>query len=190
MQNNSIYSAYDKYLALQCQIQNVKHALKMSTLKAHTSIWITILNLQIHITTLKINFKYAEVTHQNLEMTEVSDRVIIILDLTLKTLLKLQTEIKSENRSWFSFMFIDADKENNWVYFNFTVNMTLSEEFIFVNNVMWRDDVMNEKMQKIKFMQEVMKVIEETDRNQHMNAVVMQTIKKKNYDDFLMTVIK
>jgi len=49
---------------------------------------------------------------------------------------------------------------------------------------------MNEKMQKIKFMQEVMKVIEETDRNQHMNAVVMQTIKKKNYDDFLMTVIK
>jgi len=190
MQNDATYPAYGKYLALQCQVGKVKHALEVGTLGAHTSIWIASQNPEIHITSLEINPKHAEVSRQNLQVAGLSDRVDIILGPALETMRKLQDVIGSGERPRFGFVFIDADKENNWAYFNLAANMTLPGGSIFVDNVVRKGNVIKEEMQSNNLVQGAMKVIEEVGKDQRVDAVVMQTVGEKNYDGFLMAVVK
>lgn len=61
MQNHATYPAYGKFLALQCRMGNVKHALEVGTLGAFTCIWMATMNPGIRITTLDNNLDHVEV---------------------------------------------------------------------------------------------------------------------------------
>lgn len=190
MLDDSTYPAFGKYLALQCRIGNVKHALEVGTLGGYTSIWIATQNPEIHITTLEVNPKHADVARHNIEAAGVSNRVDIIVGPALETLSRLQAEVESARRPRFGFVFIDADKANNWNYFDFAANMTLPGGPIFVDNVVRRGNVVNEEMLDAEPNQGARKVIEEVGVDQRVDAVVMQTVGEKNYDGFLMAVVK
>ena len=74
----STYPVLTKFLALQCRIGKVKHALEIGTLGGYTAIWIATQNPTTHVTAIEINPRHAEVARQNVKMAGVSDRVTVI----------------------------------------------------------------------------------------------------------------
>ncbi|KAJ2986334.1 hypothetical protein NUW58_g5079 [Xylaria curta] len=105
-----------KMYALQCKAKNVKHALEFGTLGGYTSIWLAALNPELQVTSLEINEHHKAVAQQNVEHAGVADRVAIRLGPALDLLPQLAKDIESGAKPRLGFVYIDADKENNWNY--------------------------------------------------------------------------
>ncbi|KAI0468403.1 O-methyltransferase-domain-containing protein [Xylaria cf. heliscus] len=190
MPDDSTYPAFGKYLALQCRSAGANHVLEVGALGGYTAIWIATLNPNVKITTLEVNPKHVEVARQNLNMAGVSDRVEIILGPGVETLARLRTEVEAGQRPRFGFVFIDADKENNWPYFDFAVGMSLPGTLIYVDNVVRKGNLVNEQMLHTGPVQGSRKVIEEAGKDNRVDCVVIQTVGEKNYDGFLLALVK
>lgn len=118
------------------------------------------------------------------------DRVDIIVGSAWDSLSTLQAEIERGDRPKFDFVFIDADKENNWVYFDRAANMTRAGGAIFVDDVVYKGHVVDKEMQDNSFVKGGTRVIEGAGKDERVEAVVMQMVGEKNYDGFLMAVVK
>jgi predicted O-methyltransferase YrrM len=186
----STYPALGKFLALQCRIGNVKYALEVGTLGGYTSIWLASQNPEIHITTLEVNPVHAEVARQNAKVAGVSHRVDIIVGPALESFPKLQAEVKSGKRPRFGFVFIDADKLNNWAYFDFAVKMTESGGCIVVDNIVRKGELVSEGARHTDGVRGARQVIEEVGKDERVDAVCLQMVSEKNYDGILMAVVK
>jgi len=186
----SSYATFGKFLALHCQMANVQEVLEVGTLGAYASIWIATLNPKIRITTLEVDPKHAEVARQNLRNANVLDRVDLLVGPALETLPKLLDEIKRGERPPFGLTFIDADKPNNWVYFDYAVKMSHTRACICVDNVVMEGKVISDDPQIRSRMQGARTVIEEAGRDARVDAVVMQTVNGKIYDGFLWAIVK
>lgn len=105
-----------KMYALQCKARGVKHALEFGTLGGYTSIWLATVNPGLQVTSLEINEHHKAVAQENLENAGVADRVTIRLGPALDVLPQLASEIASGAKPKLGFVYIDADKQNNWNY--------------------------------------------------------------------------
>jgi len=190
MPDDSTYPAFGKYLALQCRSANAKNVLEVGSLGGYTAIWIASLNPDVKITTLEVNPKHAQVTRQNLEMAGLLDRVEVVLGPALDTLPGLKSQVESGERPKFGFVFIDADKENNWPYFDYAVSMSLPGTLIYVDNVVRRGNIVNEEKLDTSPVQGSRQVIEEAGKDERVDCVVMQTVSEKNYDGYLLALVK
>ncbi|OCL10904.1 putative O-methyltransferase [Glonium stellatum] len=179
-----------KFLALQCSIGNVKNALEVGTLGGYTSIFIAKLNPDIHITSVEINPKHAEVARQNVTRAGVGDRVEIIVGPGLEVLPQLKRDIEEGRRQPFGFTFIDADKENNWAYFDIAVTMSTSKGCIFVDNIVRSGRLVDEKEFGEVSIKGAREVIEMAGKDNRVEAVAVQTVGEKTYDGFVMAVCK
>ncbi|MCJ1391002.1 hypothetical protein MMC18_003863 [Xylographa bjoerkii] len=186
----STYPVLAKFLALQCRIGKVEHALEIGTLGGYTAIWIATQNPGTHVTAIEIDPRHAEVARQNIEMAGVSDRVTVIVGAGLDVIPKLQEEVASGKRPKFGFVYIDADKMNNWAYFQATIPMISSGGCIFVDNIVRKGNIVSEEHQKDEGVIGARKVIECAGKEQRVDAVVLQTVSEKNYDGVLMAVVK
>ncbi|MCJ1407517.1 hypothetical protein MMC19_001588 [Ptychographa xylographoides] len=186
----SSYASLGKFLALQCQIGNVKHALEVGTLGGYTAIWIASQIPDIHVTTVEVDPKHAEVARHNIQKAGLGDRVEVLDGPGLKVLPKLKAEIDSGKRARFGFVFIDADKENNWAYFDQAVDMSVSRACVCVDNMVRMGRLVAEEAQGKTGVIGARQVIENAGKDARVDAVVMQTVGEKNYDGFLMAVVK
>jgi predicted O-methyltransferase YrrM len=91
------------------------------------------------IITCDLNNVFPETGQEIWKKANVSHRIQLRLNPALVTLEKLQ----SENNS-FDFIFIDADKENNWNYFEKTLALLNSGGIIAIDNVLWRGQVVED----------------------------------------------
>jgi len=185
----SSYPAMAKFFALQCRMGGVKHALEIGTLGGYTSIWLATMNPEMKVTTLEIDPVHAEVARQNLAEAGVADRVNVIVGPALDAMSGLHAEIERGNKPPFGFVFIDADKENNWTYFDLAVKMSATRACVFVDNVVVKGNLVNPEAQGDEMVQGARQVIEEVGRDKRVEAVVLQTVCEKSYDGVLMAVV-
>ena len=167
----------------------VKHALEIGTLGGYTSIWLATMNPEMKVTTLEIDPVHAEVARQNLAEAGVADRVNVIVGPALDAMSGLHAEIERGNKPPFGFVFIDADKENNWTYFDLAVKMSATRACVFVDNVVVKGNLVNPEAQGDEMVQGARQVIEEVGRDKRVEAVVLQTVCEKSYDGVLMAVV-
>jgi predicted O-methyltransferase YrrM len=186
----STYPALGKFLALQCAIGRVTHALELGTLGAYTSIWIATTNPSIRITTLEISPVHAKIARENLEAAGVSDRVDIIVGPALESLPKLQAEIEAGTKEKLGFVFIDADKVNNWAYFDASVPLCRSGACIVVDNIVRKGNLVAEEAQGTVAVQGARRVVEGAGKDERVEATCLQMVSEKNYDGILMAVVK
>ncbi|MCJ1438726.1 hypothetical protein MMC27_008116 [Xylographa pallens] len=186
----STYPVLAKFLALQCRIGKVEHALEIGTLGGYTAIWIATQNPRIRVTAIEIDPRHAEVARQNIKMAGVSDRVTVIVGAGLDVIPKLQEEVNVGGRPKFGFVYIDADKMNNWAYFQATVPMTLPGGCIFVDNIVRKGNIVCEEYQGDEGVIGARQVIEGAGKEERVDVVVLQTVSEKSYDGVLMAVVK
>ncbi|KAK5747089.1 hypothetical protein LTR17_000221 [Elasticomyces elasticus] len=122
----AISPSQGQYLALLCQLMQAKSVLEVGTLGGYSTIWIASVP-GIHVTSIEFNPKHRDVA---LENTKGLDNVGVHLGAAADIMPKLAKDGKV-----FDFVFIDANWDQQALYFDLAVNMTRKGGAIYVDNV-------------------------------------------------------
>ncbi|KAK8253259.1 O-methyltransferase-like protein family 3 [Phyllosticta capitalensis] len=188
-----IYSSrpLGKFLALQCRVGNVKHALDVGTLGGYSAIWMATENPNLHVTSLEFNPKHAEVARKNIEAAGVADRVDVRVGPAVDTLPIIAQEIEAGKLDKVGFTFIDADKLNNYTYADWAIRLGYPGATILVDNVVHHGEILDEELARDwDHVKGARDVIERIGKDERVEAVVLQVVGERNYDGFLMAVVK
>ncbi|MCJ1230128.1 hypothetical protein MMC12_006799 [Toensbergia leucococca] len=183
------YPGQGKFLALQARAMGAKHILEIGTLGAYSTIWLTSVGPDVRITTIEVSEKHAAVARDNLEAAGVSDQVELLVGNALEVLPKILDEVETGKRERFTFVFIDADKEFGWEYFDWSVKMCRKQACIIVDNVVRKGQLADAGDKDTRVVGS-RRVVENAGKDARVDAVVLQTVGEKNYDGFLMAVVQ
>ncbi|EKG12999.1 O-methyltransferase family 3 [Macrophomina phaseolina MS6] len=180
-----------KFLMLQARLLRAKHVIEVGTLGGYSSIWIAHANPHIKVTTVEVNEHHAAVARDNLKFAGVEDRVEVIVGNGMDVLAKLVDEVNSGKRERFDLAFIDADKENNWAYFDHTANMSTPGACLIVDNVVRQGSLADPEFARTNSRTAGCRLlVENVGKDERADAVVMQTVGEKSYDGFLVAVVR
>ena len=180
-----------KFLLLQGRLIGVKNILEVGTLGGYSTIWLANTSPDVRVTTIEVNEHHAEVARQNFKAAGVADRVEVVVGPGVEVLPKIAAEVEAGTRPRFGLTFIDADKDNNWFYFDLAVKISYPRSVIFVDNVVRRGTTADAEAAKHDpKIQGSRVVIENAGKDSRVDSVVLQTVGEKSYDGFLMAVVK
>ena len=181
-----------KFLATQCMLLDAKNVLEVGTLGGYSSICLASSGPDVHVTTVEIDPEHKVVAEEAIAHAGLSSRVEVLLGAGVDVLPKIREEVSSGKRPKFDFVFIDADKDNNLSYFNEAVLMSRSRSCIIVDNVVRRGLLADDEVAKRdEMVAGARRVIEAAGRdNRLLGTTMLQTVGEKNYDGFLMCVVK
>ncbi|CCC11833.1 hypothetical protein SMAC4_05047 [Sordaria macrospora] len=181
--------AQSKFMALQCRVLGVTHALEVGTLGGYSAIWLASENPQMKLTTVEFDPKHVEVARKNIAYAGLEDRIEVIQGSGLEVLSQLRKETEEGKRPKFGFFFIDADKPNNLNYFNLAVEMALPKAMICVDNVVRGGRLIDESAAGPRDTAGRV-LVEGVAKDQRVESVVMQTVGEKSYDGCLWAILK
>lgn len=184
----AVSPAQAKFLALHCRTAGVTHALEVGTLGGYSAIWMAVENPQLHLTSVEYDPHHVEIARKNIQNAGLMDRIEVIHGAGVDVLSKLREEVQAGIRPPFGFVFIDADKENNWRYFELAKGMVTPGSVICVDNVV-RDGMVAELSYSDAHLEGPREVIEKAAREDGVDSVVMQTVGEKGYDGWLWAVV-
>ncbi|KAL1304133.1 hypothetical protein AAFC00_000561 [Neodothiora populina] len=182
---------FARLMAIQCRASNVKHALEIGALGGFTSIFLASMNPDMQVTSVEIIPRHAEVARENIARAGFSDRINVIVGPALEVLPRLKEEIDAGSRPPFGFTYIDADKQNNWTYFDLAIGLSKSSGLIYVDNVVIMGTLVDERLIRARD-ERVMgsrQLVENAGKDSRVAAVVQQTVAEKTYDGYLMAVV-
>ncbi|KAF2840956.1 O-methyltransferase [Patellaria atrata CBS 101060] len=190
LDNIAAHPTMAKYLALQCRIAKVEHALEVGTLGGYTAIWIASENPKLHLTSIECDTHSAKVARENIEKAGLTDRIEVVEGVALEVLPKLVADVKASKRAPYGFAFIDADKQNNWPYVQNILKMSQSGTIIVVDNVVRRAELVLPQFQHDTRVIGSRQVVEEIGKLENVDATLIQTVSEKDYDGFLLAVVQ
>ena len=186
----AIFAGQGKMLALQIKITGAKNVLEVGTLGGYSAIWMASAAEDVKVTTVEFDPQTKAVAEENIAHAGLSDRITVLLGPGIEVLPKLLDEVQTGDRPVFDFAFIDADKINNLNYFNLTLQMIRPKSLIYVDNVVRKGQVADEKYKDDPNIQGVRQLVEAVGQDDRVDAVAIQTVAEKNYDGFLMALVK
>ena len=144
----------------------------------------------MQVTTIEVDPHHPDVAQRNIENAGVADRITIRLGPGMDVLPQLGKEIAAGSKPRLGFVYIDADKENNWAYLDETIGMCESGAVIFVDNIVRGGDLVDPKKQRNSGVRGARKVVEMVGKDERIDGMVLQTVGEKSYDGILMVVVK
>ena len=167
---------------------NVTHALEVGTLGGYCAIWLATSNPSLTVTTIENNAHHAAIARANIHAAGVADRVDVILGAGMDVLPMLHGEIEAGKRERFGFAFIDADKLNNWNYFDWAVRMSVRGACVVVDNVVAKGRLAmgEEEAGRNEMVRGARECVERVGRDGRVEATVLQTVGEKDYDGFVL----
>lgn len=120
----SVSPLQGQFLSIQCKLMGAKSVLEIGTLGGYSTIWFA--EAGAKVTSIEINPKHRDVALENTKDYDTE----IILGSALDVLPKLATEGRQ-----FDLVFIDADWDEQYEYFDWAVKLTRKGGGIYVDNV-------------------------------------------------------
>ncbi|KAJ4368923.1 hypothetical protein N0V83_006005 [Neocucurbitaria cava] len=177
-----------KYLQLTARLARAKNILEVGTLGGYSTIWLANTAPDVSVVSVEVDEHHAKVARGNVDFAGVGDRVDIRLGPGVDVLPKLAEEVKSGKRGKFQFVFIDADKENNWNYVDVALGMCEPGAVVIVDNVVRQGKLASETNDPR--IAGARRVVENIGKDGRLDGIVMQTVGEKSYDGFLLAVVK
>ena len=164
----------------------VKHALEVGTLGGYSAIWLATENPTMTVTTIECDPTRAQVARDNITAAGVGDRVGVILGAGMDMLPRLWEEVEGGERERFGFAFIDADKLNNYHYFDWAVRMSVPGACICVDNIVSKGRLaMEEEAAGNHMVRGARDCVERVGRDGRVEGTVLQTVGEKDYDGYV-----
>lgn len=189
----SIYSSrtFAKFLALQAKAIDAKHFLEVGTLGAYASIWLASENPNLKITTLEYNSHHVEVARENINNAGLGDRITVHEGPALETLPAVLSDIDAGKLPKFDMVYVDADKSNNWNYFDAAVKGCRKGAVVIVDNVVQGGLIASQDKahDKPEYIAGAREVIENAGKDGRVSATVIQTVGEGSHDGFLFAVV-
>lgn len=187
----AVFPAQGKMLSMQIKVTGSKNILELGTLGGYSAIWMALAASDVQVTTVEVDPERKKIAEENIARAGLSDRITVLLGPGLEVLPVLLEEVKAGKRQPFDFAFIDADKQNNLAYFNYTLQMIKPKSLVYVDNVVRKGRVADDAVAKEDTsIQGIRKMIEAVGQDDRVDAVTIQTVSDKNYDGFLMALVK
>ncbi|AEO66324.1 a493050f-4b1e-4e2e-a8ba-955be8fe1018 [Thermothielavioides terrestris] len=184
----AVSAAQGKFLALHCRATGVTHALEVGTLGGYSAIWLASENPQLRLTTVEFNAHHVEVARRNIAAAGLADRVEVIHGAGIDVLPRLRDEVKAGARPPFGFVFIDADKENNWNYVKLAKEMVRPNSVICVDNVVRQGKLADPNNTDPRIVA-TRNLVESAGKEPGLDSVVLQTVGSKGYDGWWWAVV-
>lgn len=178
-----------KLYSLQCKANKTRHALEIGTLGGYTSIWLATENPTLQVTTIEINEHHCNVAQENLENAGVANRVDIRLGAALDVLPQLKAEIEAGAKPPLGFVYIDADKMNNWNYVDRVIPLCESGACIFVDNIV-QDGKLVDPENKDPMTLGARHVVDMAGKDDRIDSMVLQFVGEKGYDGMVIAVVR
>ncbi|KAK3627862.1 hypothetical protein LTR56_018978 [Elasticomyces elasticus] len=179
----AISPSQGQYLALLCQLMQAKSVLEVGTLGGYSTIWFAESVPGIHVTSIEFNPKHRDVA---LENTKGLDNVDVHLGAAADIMPKL-----AKDGNVFDFVFIDANWDQQALYFDLAVNMTRKGGAIYVDNVVRNLLDVPEDGDEADW-----SLIEHVKEDERVSATLMPTLSTHKVDvsalvdGFLLAVVK
>lgn len=187
----SVAPSQGKFLQVQCQLIRAKHILEVGTLGAYSTIWMATASPETRVISLEIDSKTAAIARENIAYAGLSDRIEVREGAALDLLPKIAAEVESGSLPKFDFTFIDADKANIWPYFDYAVKLSHSGSAVYLDNVVRKGLVAAEDLVATDIdIAGIRKAVENIGNDERVDGVLLQTVSEKNYDGFLLAVVK
>lgn len=190
----AISPAQGKFLSLLTTACGAKNVLELGTLGGYSGIWFAkaLQERGGKLTSIEIDAARRDVAIQNLEYAgiKVPEQVEIVLGAGLDVLPQILKDIQAAKRERFDFVFIDADWENQWNYFDWAVKLAKGKgSVIYVDNTV-RELLENGSVGPNEKDPNVDSLVEKVGEDDRVDATVIQTVGSKSYDGFLLAVVK
>lgn len=134
-----------QFLVWLLRLINAKRMLEIGTFTGYTTLWSALtLPDDGHIVTCDVNEQWTLLGMHYWKMAGVASKIDLRLAPALQTLDQLLAE---HSQNSFDFVYIDADKENYWNYFERSLLLLRPGGIIGIDNVLWGGSVANEQDQ-------------------------------------------
>ncbi|TDQ41145.1 O-methyltransferase [Aureibacillus halotolerans] len=179
-----VSAAQGKHLQLLATMCGAKRILEIGTLGGYSTIWLaSTLPEDGSIVTLEVEAKHAEVARKNVEAAGMAQQTTILEGPALETLPSLA------GGEPFDFIFIDADKPNNPDYLTWALALSRPGTILVADNVV-RDGEIIDAGTTDERVKGIQKFIDALEKNDDVDATIIQTVGKKGYDGFLLGIVK
>jgi len=178
-----------RLLQMLAILVQARRILEIGTLGGYSAIWLGRAlpdsDTNAQMITLECNPKHAEVARANLERAGLAKRVTVRVGAALDLLPK----IAAQGIGPFDLVFVDADKENNPYYFDWSLKLTRPGSLIVVDNVVRGGGVVDAASVDPQIVG-TRALFERIQANPRVICTALQTVGTKGYDGLaLMRVV-
>ncbi|KAL8768500.1 MAG: hypothetical protein Q9209_005291 [Squamulea sp. 1 TL-2023] len=174
LEDISVAPSQGKFLSVQCQIIGAKHVLEIDTLGAYSTIWMASASPEIKVVTLEVDADIAEIARENIRFAGLEDRIEVVVGAALDLLPRLADEIKQGERAIFPLSM-----------------PTRPRGVVYIDNMVRKGLLADEERAKTDAnVRGIRKAVEGIGKDTRADAVILQTVGEKNYDGFLMAIVK
>lgn len=167
-----------KLLNLLARMVGARRVLEIGTLGAYSTIWLARTGAQV--VTIERDPGYAEIARANLLAAGLGERVEVRVGAA--------AEVLPTVTGPFDFVFIDADKVNNPVYFDWALRLTRSGAVIVVDNVV-REGAVIDAGSTDPSVVGTRAVIDLMASDPRVDATALQTVGSKGWDGFALALV-
>ncbi len=175
-----------KLLHLLAKIRGARRILEIGTLGGYSTIWLArALPPDGKLMTLEVEPKHATLARKNIETAGLSSVVSVILGKATDSLKKLVAD-KAEP---FDLIFIDADKESNTEYLEWSLKLSRRGTVIICDNVA-RGGRLADPKNKDSDVLGVRRFFEALKAEPRLSSTAIQTVGSKGWDGFSISVVE
>lgn len=179
-----------KLLELLVRMQGGRRVLEIGTLGGYSAIWLARgLPADGQLLTLEANAHYAEVARANITAAGLAR----ITDLRVGPALQTLQELVDENAAPFDLIFIDADKQNNPGYLEWSLKLSRAGTVIVADNVVRAGAILDPDGTDPRLgeggVQGVRRFYELLAGDPRVSATAIQTVGTKGHDGFALALV-
>jgi predicted O-methyltransferase YrrM len=180
-----------KLLGLLARVLRARRILELGTLGGYSTIWLArALPEDGRLITLEANAGHAEVARANIARAGVAERVELRVAPALETL----PQLVDEGAGPFDLIFIDADKQNNPSYFEWSLKLSRPGTLIVVDNVVRNGAILDPNADDPTVgndgIRGVRRFFELLAAEPGVDATAIQTVGGKGYDGFVLAIVE
>lgn len=174
-----------KLLHILARILGARRVLEIGTLGAYSTVWLArALPEGGRVVTLEADPVHADVARRNLEREGVAGRVELRVGPALETLERLA----AAGVAPFDLVFIDADKQNNPGYLEWSLRLSRPGSLIVADNVV-RDGAVLDAASDDPSVRGIRRFLELVAADPRLSATAIQTVGAKGWDGFVLALV-
>jgi predicted O-methyltransferase YrrM len=182
-----ISAGQGRMLELLVRISGSRRVLEIGTLGGYSTIWLARgLPSDGHVITLEVNPHYAEVARANIASIGLADMIEVRVGPALQSM----QELVAEGSEPFDLIFIDADKQNNPGYLEWSLKLSRPGTVIVADNVVRAGVILQADGTDSRLgqggIQGVRRFYELLASDRRISATVIQTVGVKGHDGFVL----
>lgn len=176
-----------KLLYLLAKIKNAKRILEIGTFCAYSTIWLAkaLPDKSGIVITIESSKRLVDIAQKNIAFANMSNKI----NIKYGEATDIINEMISNKTEPFDMIFIDADKPRYSIYLNLVQQLSKPGTIICTDNIIINGELCNMENTKPKA-SGLRKFIKNLGNKDSIESTAIQTVGKKGYDGFTISVVK